>query len=637
MLLTTRLVPLLAGLLLVIVASLTACGRESAPEGVNRMAAPGVQFLEVHAVDGADGSTASALEPRLVLIGGEWRRAQEFSTAHPIATALQAAPGRSLRFSYGAPVEQSHPGESISLRVRLQGHDGQTHEQAFEIFPPGEEIRWRQASIPLDGLGEQEVEVHWSLIGAEEGKSTACAVGEVSLTQSGDPGNVVLLITTDTHRGDHLGAARDGVVVSTPAIDALAERGILFEDCFSSSNLTNPSHIAILTGTHPRDTGIMTNYTQLTGEAPTLAEAFRSAGYLTFGAVSARHLIDSVSGLGQGFDRFAGPINGHTRQSRGTLSFITRWVRESPGLPLFVWVHLFDAHTPYTPDNADVVRYYPDREAAFDKSLPVPGWATKKAQTRLGLTDLRDSDFPLALYRAEISGLDRELGRLLQRKELSGAVIGLTGDHGESLGNHEIYFAHKELYRDTLHVPLVLTWPGAAPGVRCSVPVSNVDLGRTLLDLSGNRDVPFPGRNLVTLVLDEQTVAKPRFSLAAHAREVALTHEGWHFQLRLEPNELLDGRVTRERHQVELYYLPDDPECADDLLEQEFERATKMRGRVLSWLEGRDNQDWRAGEVSDPRTLKNLQAIGYVAGEQSGPIDLKLDPACDCQWCGRFR
>jgi len=633
MVLTTRHVRLFPGLLLAAVSSMAACGGEDRSGSTSSNGPPQVQFLEVRAT-GADQAPAA----QVLSIGDEWRRAQRISVSAPLTTTLRAVPGHTLRFSYGLPVGPVGPGGDVTLRVRLEGRDGETREKTWEISPLEETIRWRQAGVPLDGLGEQEVDVRWDLLGGEGAADVACAVGEVSVVRPGKRGGVVLLVTSDTHRGDHLGAARDGAPVSTPAIDALAGRGILFEDCFSPSNLTNPSHIAIMTGTHPRDTGIVTNYTRLTGEAPTLAEAFRQAGYITFAAVSTRHLIDSVSGLGQGFERFAGPSTGYFHTGPQTLAYVRRWVRESPGLPLFIWLHLFDAHTPYAPDEADVARYYPVREAAFDPSRPVPEWATEKALTRLGLKDLRDPEYPLALYRAEVSGVDRVVGELLEMRELAGAVVALTADHGESLGNHEIYFAHKELYRESLHVPLVLSWSGAPEGgARCSHPVSNVDVGRTLLDLSGNADAPFPGRNLAEIAESSQAVAVPRFTLASHAREVALTHAGWHLQLRLEPNELLDGRVTRERHQVELYYLPDDPDCANDLLEQELARAKEMRGRVLRWLEGRGHSDWRAGEVTDETTLKNLQAIGYTVGEQSGPIDLALDPLCGCAWCQRFR
>ena len=633
MILTTRHVRLFPGLLLAAAASLAACGSDDRPGSTNRDGPPQVQFLEVQATGGDPASGA-----QLLLIGDEWRRARPISASAPLTATLRAVPGHSLRFSYGLQLGPVDPGSDVTLRVRLEGRDGETREKTYEISPLEETFRWRQAGVPLDGLGEQAVDVRWDLLGVEGAADVACAVGEVSVVRPGKRGGVVLLVTSDTHRGDHLGAARDGAPVITPSIDALAGRGILFEDCLSPSNLTNPSHIAIMTGTHPRDTGIVTNYTSLTGEAPTLAEAFRSAGYITYAAVSTRHLIDSVSGLGQGFERFAGPSTGYLHTGPETLAYIRKWVRESPGLPLFIWMHLFDPHTPYAPDEADVARYYPDPETAFDPSRPVPEWATEKALSRLGLKDLRDPEFPLALYRAEVSGVDRVLGKLLEMKELAGAVVALTADHGESLGNHEIYFAHKELYRESLHVPLVLGWPGApAGGARSSHPVSNVDLGRTLLDISGNRDVPFPGRNLADVARQERAVAEPRFTLASHAREVALTHAGWHLQLRLEPNELLDGRVTRQKHQVELYYLPDDPECADDLLERELERAKEMRGRVLRWLEGRGHTDWRAGEVTDETTLKNLRTIGYTVGEQSGPIDLAVDPLCGCGWCNRFR
>ena len=353
MALALRIARLLHRLLPVAVSSLAACGGEVAPGKAIRGGTPGVHFLEVRAIGGAAGPVRSrgldspsssdrvslpdpAQGPRLVRIGDEWRSARGVSTTRPLAAALRAAPGRALRFSYGVPAELVRPGGEVSLRVRLEGREGGMLEATYPLSLPEERIRWRQAGLPLAVLGEQEVEVRWDVLGAGEGEDAVCAVGEVSLVQLRERGQVVLLITSDTHRGDHLGAARDGVVVSTPAIDAQAESGILFEDCSSPSNLTNPSHVAIMTGTHPRDTGIVTNYTRLAGDAPTLAEAFRSAGYVTYGAVSTRHLIDSVSGLGQGFERFVGPTQGYSRKGRGTLSFVRRWVRESPGLPIFI-------------------------------------------------------------------------------------------------------------------------------------------------------------------------------------------------------------------------------------------------------------------------------------------------------------
>ena len=131
-----------------------------------------MQFLEVKAIGGADGPADRVLEPRLVLIGAEWRRGQEVST--------------------------TRPGAEVSLRLRLEGRNVNIREETYEAFTPGEKVRWRQVRIPLDGFGEQEVEAHWSVLGAEEEEEVVCAVGEISLVQPVDRGKVVLLITSDT-------------------------------------------------------------------------------------------------------------------------------------------------------------------------------------------------------------------------------------------------------------------------------------------------------------------------------------------------------------------------------------------------------------------------------------------------------
>jgi choline-sulfatase len=119
----------------------------------------------------------------------------------------------------------------------------------------------------------------------------------------------VVLVTSDTHRADHVGGphltgssaqGRQGGVVRTPALDALAARGVVYTDCFAPSHITLPSHAALFTGASPRDTGVLDNNTALGAAAPTLAEVFRAAGWLTAAAVSLDILVDGHSGFGQG-------------------------------------------------------------------------------------------------------------------------------------------------------------------------------------------------------------------------------------------------------------------------------------------------------------------------------------------------
>ena len=575
--------------------------------------------------------------PRLVKIGSEARRAVGVSASRGLQTKFtNDAAGAALRFSWGVPADLARRGSSSTLQVRVVAEDGTGVVESFKLPADPAKARWHQVLMPLEELPPGVLRAEWSVDNFRPEAAAVCAVGEVTLVQRGSESPLVVLVTSDTHRGDHLGAAAEQLDIDTPRLDALAAEGVLFEDCFSTTNITNPSHIAMMTGVHPRDTGIHNNFTRLSGAAPTLAEAFRKAGYVTYAAISTKHLDSSISGLGQGFERASTPVYDFARDGGLTIDIMDGWLKESEGLPMFLWLHLFDAHMPYGKDTPNVARYYEDRARAFDASLPELDPASQKMINNLRLPGLRDLDYPRALYKAEITELDHKLGEFLEQPAFANAVIAITGDHGESLGNHNVFFAHEELYRDSLHVPLILLWPGAPRGVRSANPVTNLDIGRTLLDLSGNLDVEFPGRNLA-LAIEEPFAEGARFSLSAHGREAALTEGGWHFQLRLGPNDHADGSVTRVKHQAELYYLPDDPACAQNRLDEQFERASDMRARLLQWLGRSQDMQWLGGDSGDAETLEKLKALGYTGGHSGPSAKLGVPPDCDCDWCERFR
>ena len=132
----------------------------------------------------------------------------------------------------------------------------------------------------------------------------------------------------------------------TPTLDRLAARGVLFEDCVSSANVTLPSHAALMTGTSPRDTGVVNNADFLGDDPVTLAERFRDAGWVTYAAVSAGGLLDDRSGLGQGFDRMA-ESGWRSLSARDRVPLLEDWLDEATEKPIFVWLHVFDAHAPY--------------------------------------------------------------------------------------------------------------------------------------------------------------------------------------------------------------------------------------------------------------------------------------------------
>jgi arylsulfatase A-like enzyme len=429
----------------------------------------------------------------------------------------------------------------------------------------------------------------------------------------------VLLVTSDTHRGDHLGAAAKGVSVPTPALDALAQRGVLFEDCFAPSHVTLPSHAALFTGTSPRDTAVIDNATPLALEAPTLAEAFQDAGWLTAGAVSLDILAHDNSGLGQGFERLSAPLD--TRRGAETVSVALELLDGAAGRPLFLWVHVADAHAPYDPPAGPLG--YPAGADAFS-GTPTPG-----SEPPPWLPEVRDMEYVRALYRGEVAYLDGELARLLDHPRVRSGIVAVTADHGEVLGRHGIWWRHKDLYPDTLHVPLIMAWPGAPAGARVPQPVELLELGRTLLDRAGLTRAAFPGRDL-TLPLPAQ--APPRFAVATNWRSASIQSGEWHLILHL-----------LKSHKVELYHRALDPWCETDLVLQEPARAKALRAELVAWL-AEAAPGWAGERNDDPEALARLAELGYADQQEDAEAARALEggsrappPDCACEWCRRWR
>ncbi len=424
-----------------------------------------------------------------------------------------------------------------------------------------------------------------------------------------------MLITSDTHRGDHLGCLRGEGDLATPALDALAARGVLFENAFSGAETTLPSHSAILSGVSPRDTRILNNFTSLDASVRTLAEIFHDAGWRTFASVSARHLSQEISGLGQGFERFAYPAG--EAPAEHAVDRALAWTAEADGQPLFLWLHVFDAHFPYEAPPEVTAPYI----AAAEKSEVVGDWPRERERIR-------------ARYKAEITWLDRALGRLLDLPRVRAGIIGFTGDHGEAQGEGGIHFTHEELLACTLRVPLILAWPAAPAGTRVAAPVTHDDLGRTLLDLAGLTTDAFPGQTLLAELAPTAPPPRPLFAISSAGRSASITRPPLHLILHLLAHDIgTDPRRTVARHQVELYDLTHDPACEHDLSTLRPQDTRLLRRALLDWLHSaRPLPSSHPVDLSDADRSR-LSQMGYATDEPPPPTDSWFDPTCNCPQC----
>jgi len=563
---------------------------------------------------------------RMVTIGAsDGRRAVGLALDRPLEVSFDARAGEQLSFSHGVPSASRGWGRDHAVLVTLQGEQGAERRWSFATA-----YEWRTETLALDAWsGPTTARFELELEGGTQG---LVALGEPALerTRSGAP--TVLLITSDTHRADHVGAvggALGGELrVRTPALDRLAARGVLFEDCVSPANVTLPSHAALMTGTSPRDTGVVNNADFLGDDPLTLAEHFQGAGWVTYAAVSAGGLLDDRSGLGQGFDRMLGPTDGFA-DSAVTIDQLLAWMDDAEGLPLFVWLHLFDAHTPYR-EHPSLVHYYPSDRDPRDPALREPEpWKLQHAPS-----GIRDLDYVVGLYRAEISHLDEQLERVFEHGRLRHAITAFTSDHGESLSEHDIYFGHQELYPQTLSIPLILAWPDGPRGERVARPVQQLDLGRTLLHLAGVEAGTFPG----ALLSSQEAPSAPRFALSAGGRSASVFAGDWFLVLHLAAHSHPNPERPRiERHSLELYDRSLDPGCFEDLAQQRPDEARRLRALLVEWLLSAQSTGWNlTHDAGNLDALEELVALGYTMDSRDSSENEWFDAECACALCRAF-
>ncbi|GJM20670.1 MAG: hypothetical protein DHS20C15_05850 [Planctomycetota bacterium] len=594
--------------------------------GANRNA--GLLFVELEQAPLADRLPDPAGAPAMIIAGAQGRSGEGLVSGRDLFADVLVPEGAELRCALVQPGSLMLASAPASLDVSLSTEGGEPEMLWAGELQPSE--AWQQLEVGLDAYAGRRVRLRFSLRSQGE---AAWGLAEAAIVVPGQRPPPVLLITSDTHRGDHVGALDGRVQVATPALDRLAEGGVLFSQAWSPTNSTNPAHVALMTGMHPRDTGIVVNRRPLNETASTLAERFAEAGYVTYAVLSTKHLGHEGSGLGQGFDRMIWAPNKPLRAER-SVDQLLEWLPEADGRPLFVWFHAFDAHWPYDAPDHWTAREYPDDRDPFDERFLSDPAPPSDAVLPREIAGLRDLEFPRAAYRAEVRYLDAQLERLLQHSRFDEAIVALVGDHGEALGEQDVFFDHAGLTPGSLHVPLMLAGPGVPVGVRSDTPLSPLGLGRTLLDLAGLPDLPFPGESLLQ-ELDRSGRQRPLFQLGASSRAASVRFGRHLLVMALKAHHPRPSVRGRELHQVELYDVQADPDCLHDLAELEPELAAELRARLIDWLALAPARGLAGGATEDPELLEQLAELGYVDHDpDAGTTSLFVDD--DCAWCQRF-
>lgn len=438
------------------------------------------------------------------------------------------------------------------------------------------------------------------------------SIAALACSQSSEPIPVenVVLITMDTTRVDFLGAYGFPQLVS-PHVDALARRGVVYEDAYSTAPFTGPAHASILTSQHPSKHGIIFNGHRVDGTigdgSESLAEILARRG-LSTGAVVSSGVLDPRYGFRRGFDFYRRIGISQDGDKGGKASLVTdaaiAWLQENASEPFFLWVHYIDPHLPYV------------IEEEIQEALGIQDRAVHGAWPHQISTErLRQA------YRGEIFETDAEVGRLLDHFEQMGSttrtLIVLTADHGEYLHEHGGMIDHSMLYEQVLHVPLIFAGPGVPENQRRHGLVSVIDIAPTIIQALGIEATPsHQGTSLWGFPTDTDPVS-PVFA------------EWRHFNLVIEPGKVRENRDFLVSVQVgstkvilpvlapdriALFNLAQDPNEGINLAQE----RSNLRSQLETLLHLHIKKDLPNGlQVADgvefdEKDKEMLRALGYI-------------------------
>jgi arylsulfatase A-like enzyme len=431
----------------------------------------------------------------------------------------------------------------------------------------------------------------------------------------------VLVISVDALRADHLGCygyARP----TSPRIDALVAKGVLFEHACSPAPWTLPSYGSLFTALWPAEhrAGIITEREaawgkdetaktatpeRLRGDVPTLAELFAKRGFTT-AALYANPFLGPKAGTDRGFAQYTA----YQYNAKNGIDLATQWLDEHSDERFFLFVHLMDPHWPYAPPSPFDGKFGPH------KIDDMKSWPPSLSDLRKnGASDEMKSTL-VDLYDGEIAFADSEIGRLLDeldKLELSkNTIVVFHSDHGEEFWEHGGCDHGHSQYEELLRVPLAIVWPARFTPSRVATRVRTLDVMPTLFELAGIPGGPSDaaGKSLVPVIERRETEDRPALSegILNGPREIKAWTQGH--------DKLIASGGSEDR----LFDLGADPKELKDRAAQ----ASELRGKLRAELEKHHTNSAQSAQASaklqlDDEEVQRLKRIGYLGADEDKP------------------
>lgn len=398
----------------------------------------------------------------------------------------------------------------------------------------------------------------------------------------------VILISIDTARADAL-QLYNPQGAPTPNLNRLAEKGSLFTHAISQVPFTLPSHCTMLTGTYPMKHGVQENTTaKLSSDAVTFAEVLKSNGYNTAAFVGAM-VLDSGTGLQQGFDTYDDAFNYHDakaedmagiqRSAEEVSRSFHRWREAKHPEKFFAFIHFYDPHSPYDPPPP----FVPENRSPED------------------------------LYKGELRYVDFVIGKLFDELAAQdvwkNTILIITGDHGEMLGDHQEPSHGYFIYQGAVKVPLLILMPGQPNKLTVRSTVQLADLMPTILD---TLNIPIPhavqGESFAGIMN-----GKPLGRRLAMSESLTATKYFGTVPLRSIQDE---SYKYIESYRPELYDLKTDTKEQNNLFTEKNEIAARMKTKldeIVKRCSAESSKKDDSNRKLSPEESERLASLGYIS------------------------
>ena len=415
--------------------------------------------------------------------------------------------------------------------------------------------------------------------------------------------------------------------LTTPHIDRFAEGATLFEKTYSPHIPTTSAYASMLTGLDTFSTQVVALRHQgpLREEVKTLAEILRDEGYDTtcigFSGPSARGFDTYLEYSGWGPDD-SGRSPKAENLNKTTLPELNRLIDQNDEKPFFLFLRHMDPHSPYLPPAPYERMFYHGDECDPSNKFMEPVMTFKPfcdyfaSWMPPGITD---KDYVIAQYDGAIAYMDACIQTLFNALETRGVldetIVVINGDHGETLYDHECWFDHHGLYDVTLHVPLIIRYPGRVPaGKRVAGYNQHKDLVPTLLELADiESDITFDGESLTSLMNGEITSYESEFYITecTWMRKHGWRTPEWKLIVALEPD-------FHFKPPVELYNLIQDPDENNNLVEVHPDIVNVLETRMKSWILQREQETGLTNPIMTQGDWHGHKGVGpFKTSEQA--------------------